>query len=68
MDPLTVIALVRAAAQTAHALAPLIEQAKEALGSDDAGELQAAAEQLAAANDALHERLQNKLAAAAQRG
>jgi hypothetical protein len=68
MDFAAIMKLVNAAIAASEAAAPLIDAAQLVLTSDDQAELNAAKDRLAAANDQLHERLQNKLAAAATNG
>jgi hypothetical protein len=66
MDFASIMKLVNAAVQASEAVAPLIDAAKLVMTSDQKGELDAARQRLTVANDALHERLQNKLEKAAQ--
>lgn len=66
MDFQSILKLINAAVAAAEAAAPLVDAARLVLTSDEQGELDAARARLSAANDQLHERLQNKLAQAAQ--
>lgn len=66
MDFNTILAIVKAATASAEQAAALVSAARTVFTSDQQGEIDAAMQQLAAANDQLHERVQDKLAAAAQ--
>lgn len=68
MNAQAIIKAIQAAAQLAESLAPLVSEARSVLTTEDQGEVNAALARLGAANDALHERVQDKLAKAAQAG
>lgn len=68
MDLTTIIKLVNGYTATAEALAPLVDQLRGVLSADEQAEVDAALQRLGAANDQLHDRLQNKLAKAAAEG
>jgi len=60
--PLTaVLALINAASAVVKALGPLIAQAPEIFGSSDAEKIRSAADDLIAASDSIHQRVQDKL-------
>ena len=67
MDAQTILKTVLAITAQTEAIAAQFEAAKDVMTSEDAGEIQAALGRLQAANDTLHERVTNKLKAAAQR-
>lgn len=67
MDFATIIKTISAITSQAEAVAAQIEAAKDVFTSDEAAEVQSQLHRLQAANDALHERVTNKLRAAAKR-
>jgi len=62
----SILALIQAAAQTATALRPLVEQTLTVASSEDADQIKAALAGLQASNDDLHTRLSDKLEAASR--
>ena len=67
MDLATIIKTIGAITSQAEAVAAQIEAAKTVMTSDEAAEVQGYLHRLQAANDALHERVTNKLRDAAER-
>jgi hypothetical protein len=67
MDFATIIKTIGAITAQAEAVAAQFEAAKDVLTSDQVAEVQGHLDRLQAANDALHERVTNKLRDAAQR-
>lgn len=61
MESATIAQVILAAAQLAKSVAPLVEKGVEVFGSDDAAKIKAAADELRAANEGLHARVQAKL-------
>lgn len=66
MPVASILALIQAAAQTATALRPLVEQTLTVANTDDAAAIKSALAGLQANNDHLHASLSDKLEAASK--
>lgn len=61
MNSTLILQLIAAATQFVNAIGPLIADAPNIFGKDDAEKIKAAADELALANAAMYERVQTKL-------